>query len=70
MAVCHTLNNVECIVLLLQPITSYVAYSFYKKLRIPILGYGSTLSTDRLLWQNANFFSIDLNFQYVALVIY
>lgn len=58
------------VIFLLRPITSYTAFTFFRKLALPLVGLSGTLSSEQLLWQNANVFSMDLNLQYLVLALY
>jgi len=58
------------VIFLLRPVTSYTAFTFFRKLALPLVGLSGTLSSEQLLWQNANIFSMDLNLQYLVLALY
>jgi hypothetical protein len=58
------------VVFLLRPVTSYTAYVFFRKLGLPLIGLSGTLSSEQLLWQNANVLATDLNTQYLVLALY
>jgi len=64
------LSAPSSVVLLLRPITSYTTYAAFRKIRIPLLGYGGTLVGEQLLWQNGGLHATDLNIQYLLLVTY
>ncbi len=63
-------KNTDVIIFLLKPITTYTTFAMFRKLTLPMIGLAGTVYTEQLLWQNAGFFSIDLNFQYLMLVVY
>jgi hypothetical protein len=56
-------------VMLLRPVTSYTTYAKLRKAKTPLLGYGGTILSEQLLWQNAGFYATDLNFQYLSLMV-
>ena len=47
LGMCGSVGNT--ILFLLKPITTYGAYASFRRMRIPMIGYGSTIASDKLL---------------------